>query len=111
MKRNISLNIDGNSFLNGDVYNLTLDRFETYEIAHGTDLTGTVIESSVPITAFSGNDCSKLENIGYCDHLIHQLIPTRDLDKTYIVPPNSNDRSTKVRITATENTNISYTIN
>lgn len=111
MKRNISLNIDGNSFLNGDVYNLTLDRFETYQIAHGTDLTGTVIESSVPITAFSGNDCSKLENIGYCDHLIHQLIPTRDLDKTYIVPPNSNDRSTKVRITATENTNISYTIN
>lgn len=54
MKRNIPLYIDGNSFLNGNLYNLTLDRFETYQIAHNTDLTGTVIESSVPIAVFLG---------------------------------------------------------
>lgn len=111
MKRNISLYIDGNSFLNGDVYNLTLDRYETYQIAHETDLTGTAIESSVPIAVFSGNACNRLEKKGTCDHLIQQMIPIRELDKTYIVPPNSNDRSSKIRITATENSNISYTIN
>ncbi|XP_052695862.1 IgGFc-binding protein-like [Crassostrea angulata] len=111
MKRNIVLYIDGKSFLNGDVYNLTLDRFETYQISHETDLTGTVIESSVPIAVFSGNTCNRLENIGACDHLIQQIIPTRELDKTYIVPPNTNDRRTKVRITATESSNIMYTVN
>ncbi|XP_052694555.1 IgGFc-binding protein-like [Crassostrea angulata] len=110
MKRNISLYINEHSFLNGDVYNLTLDRFETYQISHETDLTGTVIESYAPIAVFSGNICNRLENRGACDHLIQQLIPNRDLDKTYIVPPNSNNRRTKIRITATENSTISYTI-
>lgn len=86
MKRNISLYIDGNSFLNGDVYNFTLDRFETYQIAHVTDLTGTVIESSVPIAVFSGNDCNMLEDIGACDHLIQQVIPTRVRQNIHSTP-------------------------
>lgn len=102
MKQNIYLYIDGNSFLDGDVYNLTLGKFETYQISHETDLTGTVIESSAPIAVFSGNTCNRLEKIGACDHLIQQIIPIRELDKTYIVPPNSNNRRTKIRITATE---------
>lgn len=75
-----------------------------------TDLSGTFIESSVPIAAFSGNDCNKLNNIGACDHLIEQLPPTDSIDKQYIVPPNSNDRDTLIRITAIENANISFMI-
>lgn len=75
-----------------------------------TDLSGTLIESSVPIAAFSGNDCNKLNNIGACDHLIEQLPPTDSIDKQYIVPPNSNDRDTLIRITAIENANISFMI-
>lgn len=110
MKQNIPLFIHGNFFLNGDAYTLTLDRFETYQIAHGTDLTGTVVQSSKPIAVFSGNDCNWLENIGYCDPLIEQVIPTAKLDNTYIVPPNSNDRNTKVLITAVDQSNISYTV-
>lgn len=110
MKRKLPLYIDSSSFLNGDVYNLTLNQYETYQISHGTDLTGTVIESSSPIAVFSGNDCSRLENIGYCDPLIEQIIPTTKLDDTYIVPPNSNDRNTKVIITAVNQSNISYTV-
>ncbi|XP_052693438.1 IgGFc-binding protein-like [Crassostrea angulata] len=110
MKQNIPLYIHGNSFLNGDAYTLTLDRFETYQIAHGTDLTGTVVQSSKPIAVFSGNDCNWLENIGYCDPLIEQVIPTAKLDNMYIVPPNPNDRNTKVLITAVDQSNISYTV-
>lgn len=67
-------------------------------IAHVTDLTGTVIESSVPLVVFSGNDCNSLKNISACDHLIQQVIPTRELDKTYIVPPNSNRTTQTVTI-------------
>lgn len=95
MKRSILLYIDGKSYQNGDIYNLTLDRFETYQVAHRTDLTGTVIESSLPIAVFSGDDCNQLENIGYCDPLVEQLIPTKKLDRSFIVPPNSNNRNKK----------------
>lgn len=64
MKRNVPLIIEGKTFYSGDVFNLFLDRFETYQIEHSTDLTGTFIESSVPIAVFSGNDCNQLENTG-----------------------------------------------
>lgn len=106
MKQNFPLNIDGNTYNNGDVFNFLLDSFETYQIDHITDLTGTFIESSVPIAAFSGNDCTMLNNIGACDHLIEQLPPNGSVDKMYIVPPNSDNRDTFIRITAIENANI-----
>ncbi|XP_052694955.1 IgGFc-binding protein-like isoform X2 [Crassostrea angulata] len=110
MKQNLSLHIDGNRFYNGDVFKFSLNRFESYQIEHITDLTGTFVESSAKIAVFSGNDCNKLENFGGCDHLIEQLPPTDSVDKIYLVPPNSDDRQTVIRIIAIENANISYMI-
>lgn len=105
-----SLDIEGSKYYNDDVFNFSLDRFQTYQIAHSTDLTGTFIESSNPIAAFSGNDCIKLDGVGYCDHLIEQLPPTDTIDKTYIVPPHSDGRDTIIRITATKMSDIYYMI-
>ena len=110
MRRNLPLNISGNAFYNNSVFNITLHRFETYQIAHATDLTGTVIKSSSPIAAFSGNLCNKLESIGACDYLIEQLPPTASVDKIYIVPPNSDDRDSLIRITALENSSCTYSV-
>lgn len=110
MKGNNGLNIGATTYLNGGVFNFSLDRFETYQIEHMTDLSGTYIQSSVPITAFSGNDCNVLGNIGYCDHLNEQLPPIDSVDKIYIVPPNMDHRNTFIRIIAIENTNIAFTI-
>lgn len=110
MKRNVPLIIEGKTFHSGDMFNLSLNRFETYQIAHNTDLTGTLIKSSVPIAAFSGNDCANLGGSGACDHLIEQLPPIASVDKTYLVPPNSDERDTTIRITAIENSNMTYKI-
>lgn len=46
MKRNLHLNNKGNTFYTGGVYNFSLERFETYQIEHSTDLLGNIIESS-----------------------------------------------------------------
>lgn len=110
MTKNRTLNIEGNAYYNGSIFNLSLDSFETYQIAHLSDLTGTIIESSFPIAAFSGNDCTKMDGIGYCDHLITQLPPTNSVDDTYIVPPNFVGRDTIIRITAIEKSKIHYVI-
>lgn len=98
MKGNVPLIIDGKTFHSGDMFNLSLNRFETF------------IESSVPIAAFSGNDCVYLGGSGACDHLIEQLPPIASVDKTYLVPPNSDERDTIIRITAIENSNMTYKI-
>lgn len=70
------LQIDGKVYQSGDIFSLILNRFETYQIAHTVDMTGTVVESSSPIAVFSGNDCNILNGQGFCDHLIEQLPPT-----------------------------------
>lgn len=110
MERNFALRIENNTFYRGDVFSFSLDRFETYQIAHSTDLTGTVIESSYPIAAFSGNDCNKIDGIGFCDYLITQLPPSGFVDNMYIVPPNNDDRDTIIRITAIEKSDVFYMI-
>lgn len=110
MERNFALRIENNTFYRGDVFSFSLDRFETYQIAHSTDLTGTVIESSYPIAAFSGNDCNQIDGIGFCDYLITQLPPTSFVDNMYIVPPNNDDRDTIIRITAKEKSDVFYMI-
>ena len=108
MNESHPLDINGNRFYNGDVFNLTLSRFETFLIEHVTDLTGTLIESDFPIAAFSGNDCTNLGDIGGCDHVIEQLPPVSSVDNAYIVPPSPPDRDTRIRITAIEPTNFTY---
>lgn len=110
MKQYTSLNIEGSTYYNGGAFIFSLDRFETYQIAHNTDLTGTFIESSNPIAAFSGNDCTTLNGGEYCDHLLEQLPPTDTIDKTYIVPPYTDGRDTIIRIAATKLSNIYYMI-
>uniref|UniRef100_A0A8W8P3W0 IgGFc-binding protein N-terminal domain-containing protein n=1 Tax=Magallana gigas TaxID=29159 RepID=A0A8W8P3W0_MAGGI len=110
MKQYSSLDIEGSKYYNGDIFIFSLDRFETYQIAHNTDLTGTFIESSNPIAAFSGNDCTEFNGGNYIDHLFEQLPPTDTIDKTYIVPPNSDGRDTIIRITATKMSDIYYMI-
>lgn len=110
MKQNLSLNIEGNTYYNGDALYLRLDGFETYQIDHITDLTGTFIESSVSIAAFSGNNCNRLGDVGACDYLIEQLPPIDSVDVIYIVPPSSDDRDTIIRIIAIESANITFVI-
>ena len=110
MEHNMSLLIEGKTYHEGDMFTLNLDRFETYLIEHYSDLTGTAIVSSHPIAVFSGNDCAEVDSYGACDHLVEQLPPITSVDTTYIVPPNSDNRDTLIRITAIEDSNFTYTI-
>lgn len=59
------LQIDGKVYHSGDIFSLRLNRFETYQIAHTVDMTGTVVESSSSIAVFSGNDCNILNGQGF----------------------------------------------
>lgn len=103
MERNFALKIENNTFYRGDVFSFSLGCYQTYQIAHSVDLTGSIIELSYPIAAFSGNDCNTIDGIGFCDHLITQLPPTGFVDNLCIVPPNNDDKNTLICIIAIEN--------
>ena len=110
MWHRINITMNGKIYQNNDVFNITLNRLETYQIEHNTDFTGSVIDSSKPIAAFSGTACKKLESVTTCEYFFEQLPPVVSLDREYIVPPNPYDSETGVVITAVNNTNLTYFI-
>lgn len=102
-----ALLIDGKVYQSGETFRIKLNSYETYQIQHSVDMTGTVIESSSPIAVFSGNDCNKLNGQGFCDHLIEQLPPTSRIDTVYVVPPHLYS-NTKIRVIAIDKSCIFY---
>eukprot|EP00105_Crassostrea_gigas_P038133 XP_019922281.1 PREDICTED: IgGFc-binding protein-like [Crassostrea gigas] len=104
---NDTLQIDGKIYRSGETFTIKLNRYETYQIQHTVDLTGTVVQSSSPIAVFSGNDCNKLNGQGFCDHLVEQLPPTSRIDAVYVVPPHLYS-NTKIRVMAIDKSTIFY---
>ncbi|XP_065923119.1 uncharacterized protein [Magallana gigas] len=104
---NDTLQIDGKIYRSGETFSIKLNRYETYQIQHTVDLTGTFVQSSLPIAVFSGNDCNKLNGQGFCDHLIEQLPPTSRIDAVYVVPPHLYS-NTKIRVMAIDKSTIFY---
>ncbi|XP_061170843.1 IgGFc-binding protein-like [Saccostrea echinata] len=105
------LYIDGNIYRDGDIFSLCLNKFETFQVGHTTDLTGTLVNSSAPIAVFSGDECTRLLSRGACDHLVEQVPPFLNLDNVFIVPSHAEDRTTVVRVMAGKDTNLTYTVN
>lgn len=91
------LQIDGETYQNGDVLILKLNYLETYQIEHTVDMTGTLIVSSSPIAVFSGNDCNPVTRQNVCDHMFEELPPTSSIDTAYVVTPHMHS-DTKIRI-------------
>nr|XP_034312980.1 fibrillin-2 isoform X1 [Crassostrea gigas]XP_034312992.1 fibrillin-2 isoform X1 [Crassostrea gigas] len=96
----------------GDKIIVTLNKYQTFQLSHNGDLTGTLIISSKPVAVFSGNRCNKLNSFGFCSHLVEQIPPMDSLDTTYIVPPHFERSGTMVRVVSahTGSTTFSYTI-
>lgn len=51
---NDTLQIDGKIYRSGETFSIKLNRYETYQIQHTVDLTGTFVQSSLPSAVFSG---------------------------------------------------------
>ncbi|XP_062587882.1 IgGFc-binding protein-like [Saccostrea cucullata] len=85
MKTSTSISLLRGTYEDQDVLTTTLNKYETLQIMHTSDLTGTFIESSKQIALFSGNRCQRLK-IRACSHMVSQLPPTTEFDKQYIIP-------------------------
>lgn len=87
---------------------VTLNRFDTFQIATKGDLTGTSIVANKPVSAFSGNRKTNIGKGGSQDHLVEHLTPTDVWGKDFVTIP-TPDRTTGdyYRIIASEdNTRI-----
>lgn len=70
----------------GDVVQLISADDRVTASGRGPDLTGTTIESSLPIAVFVGHDCTNIpETRVACDHLEEQLLPNETWGRDYFV--------------------------
>ncbi|KAL3836002.1 hypothetical protein ACJMK2_021457 [Sinanodonta woodiana] len=83
-----TIEINDISYSSGNVFTLGMSSFDTFQVRHYHDLTGTLIKSNKPIAIFSGVKCANNRRLGsYCQHAVEQIVPIRSLGQEYITVP------------------------
>ncbi|XP_023931784.1 uncharacterized protein LOC106153735 isoform X3 [Lingula anatina] len=104
----ISVSLGGRTFSNGDMYQLTMNRFDTLHVQSTSDLTGTRITSSQNVAAFSGNVRTSIGSGNSRDHLSEQIPPVYAWGREFAtVPIPARTTGDYFRVVASrDNTNI-----
>ena len=84
-------------YKNGDTIELKMSQYETLQLSHVSDLSGSIVMSSYPVGVVSGNKCNSVTK-STCNHFIEMILPSDQLDNTYIVPIIQNRTNNTVRI-------------
>lgn len=106
--------VDAGSHPAGQMFTVTLNRLEIYQLNTNTeDLTGTYIKSSAPVTVMGGHKCADVPSlsrsptggrIGWCDHLAEMIPPLETWGQSFMtIPLATRLNGDIIRILAAEN--------
>lgn len=85
--RPVNVEYNNDTYGNGQTFEVTLNKYETFHIQSPNDLTGTEITSTKPIAVFSGNQRTSVGSGVSRDHLVEQLPPTNAWGKEFATVP------------------------
>lgn len=71
-------------------------KFQTILVQRSTDLTGTVVTSSGPLSVFVGHECGQKSNLTECDFLIEQIPPHVTYGTNFLALPYASRQSGSV---------------
>ncbi|MFQ5639341.1 MAG: PKD domain-containing protein, partial [bacterium] len=74
----------------GQVFSVVLNQGDVYQVKafNGKDLTGSVIQASLPIAVFAGNSCAQLPTgTQACDHIVEQIAPVNTWGSSFVTLP------------------------
>lgn len=75
---------------------IALDEGEAYVANINGDASGTLVESSAPVSVLSGHRCSNFKGVN-CDHMVEHLPPTSAFGTEFAVVRFANEDSTAAR--------------
>ena len=79
--------VTSNAVANCPAVNVTLDAGQVYPVAC-SDVTGTRITSSAPVSVFGGARCTNIPaGFGFCDHVVEQMPPASALGERFLTVP------------------------
>ena len=95
----------GGKILAGKSFQITLNERETLYIQSRHDLTGSIVESTAPVSFYSGHECGNVpRNASECDHLVEQLPPTATWGRQFLLAPTATRRAYDIiKVIASEN--------
>ncbi|XP_071136669.1 IgGFc-binding protein-like [Mytilus edulis] len=88
------------TYKNKDTIQIVLQKHETFQLSHSSDLTGTLVTANKRFLLISGNVCSYIINIGGCNPFIEMVLPINQLDKFSVIPKIVTRHTCTVRILA-----------
>ncbi|XP_069105032.1 SCO-spondin-like [Argopecten irradians] len=77
----------GRNYYSGNTLTVTMNRFDTFQLVTYGDLSGTYIESSKPVSVFSGNRKTNIGSGGSSDHLVEHLTNVDTWGKRFVTVP------------------------
>ncbi|XP_062578964.1 uncharacterized protein LOC134240877 [Saccostrea cucullata] len=113
ISENDTIDYNGKGYGNGDTINVTLDQYQTFQLASVTDFTGTVVQSSEPVSVLSGNTAtvvpkpSDSSKIFDAQTLTQMIPPVKFLGQNFIIPKLQDRHSFYYKIIASSpNTHV-----
>ena len=85
---NVKINDTVNSLTKDRQYSFIVNRLQTVYIGSSSDLTGTRIASTKPLSVFSGHECGYVpSSYSYCEQLVEQIPATMYWGKVHYTVP------------------------
>ncbi|XP_056010931.1 IgGFc-binding protein-like [Ostrea edulis] len=86
--RNVSVSYRHHTYHRNQWINVTMNRYDTFQISSVGDLTGSHVISDYPVGVISGNKKTIVGNTGNSrDHLTEMLLPIRAWGKNFVTVP------------------------
>ncbi|XP_062895002.1 IgGFc-binding protein [Mobula hypostoma] len=82
-----ALTFEGQRYQRGEPIRLTLGPYETVQFQHEEDLTGSRVQSDLPVAVVAGHSCSKGRS--KCNHVYEQLPPVSKWGDTFVIAPSA----------------------
>lgn len=94
------------NYNNNDVISLVLNKFHSFKLTHSSDLSGTTIQATKPISVLTSSKANKVTKTGGTNELLEMVLPLNQLDHFYVIPEIVTRPSSTVRVYCPEETTL-----
>lgn len=109
-----SITFQNKQYSDNDTIRIVINKYNTFQLSHTSDLSGTMVTASKQVIVVSGNQCNYAVpaniHVGYCQTFIESVLPTDQLDKMFITPYISTRLNNTVRIQAVNSTKLTIKV-
>ncbi|CAG2223025.1 unnamed protein product [Mytilus edulis] len=95
------------NYNNNDVISLVLNKFYSFKLSHSSDLSGTTIQASKPISVLTSSKANQVTGKHSVNELLEMILPLNQIDNFYVIPEIVTRHTSTVRVYCPEETTLS----